>query len=88
MWAGMSDDPLVLQVKEAQGSVLEPYLGASAYANAAQRVVVGQRLMQASGDILLGWLRTVGPDGHQGDYSCASCATGRARRARGDERHK
>jgi len=62
------DDPLVLQVKEAQASVLEPYLGASAYPNAAQRVVVGQRLMQASGDILLGWLRTVGPDGHQGDY--------------------
>lgn len=62
------DDPLVLQVKEAQGSVLEPYLGASVYPNAAQRVMVGQRLMQASGDILLGWLRTVGPDGHQGDY--------------------
>jgi uncharacterized protein (DUF2252 family) len=62
------DDPLVLQVKEAQASVLEPYLGLSAYPNAAQRVVVGQRLMQASGDILLGWLRTTGPDGHEGDY--------------------
>ena len=62
------DDPLVLQVKEAQPSVLEAYLGASTYSNAAQRVVVGQRLMQASGDILLGWLRTVGPDGHEGDY--------------------
>ena len=62
------DDPLVLQVKEAQPSVLEAYLGASTYPNAAQRVVVGQRLMQASGDILLGWLRTVGPDGHEGDY--------------------
>ncbi len=62
------NDPLVLQVKEAQASVLEPYLEASAYPNAAQRVVVGQRLMQASGDILLGWLRTTGPDGRQGDY--------------------
>jgi uncharacterized protein (DUF2252 family) len=62
------NDPLVLQVKEAQASVLESYLGASRYPNAAQRVVVGQRLMQASGDILLGWLRTVGPDGHHGDY--------------------
>jgi uncharacterized protein (DUF2252 family) len=62
------NDPLVLQVKEAQASVLEPYLGASAYPNAAQRVVVGQRLIQASGDILLGWLRAIGPDGHQGDY--------------------
>jgi uncharacterized protein (DUF2252 family) len=62
------DDPMVLQVKEAQRSVLERYLAPSGYPNAAQRVVVGQRLMQASGDILLGWLHTVGPDGHNGDY--------------------
>lgn len=64
------DGPLVLQVKEAQPSVLEPYLEASAHANAAQRVVVvvGQRLMHAAGDILLGWLRTAGPDEHEGDY--------------------
>ena len=62
------DDPLLMQVKEAQPSVLEPYLGPSGYTNAAQRVVVGQRLMQASGDVLLGWLRCVGPDGHEGDY--------------------
>ena len=62
------DDPLVLQVKEAQPSVLEHYLPPSAYANAAQRVVVGQRLMQASGDVLLGWLHAIGPDGHEGDY--------------------
>ena len=60
------DDPLVLQVKEAQPSVLEAYLGASTYPNAAQRVVVGQRLMQASGDILLDWLRTVGPERTRG----------------------
>ena len=62
------DDPLLLQVKEAQRSVLERYLTASEYPNSAQRVVVGQRVMQASTDILLGWLHCVGPDGHEGDY--------------------
>jgi uncharacterized protein (DUF2252 family) len=62
------DDPLLMQVKEALPSVLEPYLGRSSYPNAGERVVVGQRLMQASSDILLGWLRGVGPDGHEGDY--------------------
>ncbi len=61
-------DPLLMQVKEAQPPVLEAYLGPSEYTNAGERVVVGQRLMQASGDILLGWLRAVGPDGHEGDY--------------------
>ncbi len=55
-------DPLVLQAKEAQASVLEPYAGASQYANHGQRVVEGQRLMQASGDILLGWLPARGID--------------------------
>ena len=61
-------DPLLMQVKEAEPSVLERYLGTCGYANAAERVVQGQRLMQASSDILLGWLRGVGPDGHEGDY--------------------
>ena len=61
-------DPLMLQVKEARPSVLEAYLGPSVHSNAAQRVVVGQRMTQSSGDIMLGWLRTVGPDGHRGDY--------------------
>ena len=61
-------DPLLMQVKEAEPSVLERYLGAGGYANAAERVVQGERLMQASSDILLGWLRCVGPDGHEGDY--------------------
>jgi uncharacterized protein (DUF2252 family) len=51
------DDPLFLQVKEAQASVLEPYLGKSAYKNHGERVVVGQRLMQATSDIFLGWIR-------------------------------
>jgi uncharacterized protein (DUF2252 family) len=54
--------PLILQFKEAVRSVLEPYAGKSAYANQGQRVVVGQRLMQSSSDIFLGWVR--GRRGH------------------------
>jgi uncharacterized protein (DUF2252 family) len=50
-------DPLFLQVKEAGPSVLEPLLGKSGFANHGQRVVEGQRLMQASSDIFLGWIR-------------------------------
>jgi uncharacterized protein (DUF2252 family) len=61
-------DPLLMQVKEAEPSVMERYLGACGYANAAERVVQGERLMQASSDILLGWLHCVGPDDHEGDY--------------------
>ena len=55
---GDSDsDPLFLQVKQAEASVLEPFAGASAYGNHGQRVVEGQRLMQAASDIFLGWTR-------------------------------
>jgi uncharacterized protein (DUF2252 family) len=61
-------DPLLMQVKEAERSVLEGYLHPSAYSNSAERVVAGQRLMQACSDILLGWLRSVGPDPFAGDY--------------------
>ncbi|MGH9090428.1 MAG: DUF2252 domain-containing protein [Acidimicrobiales bacterium] len=61
-------DPLFLQVKEAEGSVLEPYVGRSAYANHGQRVVEGQRLMQAASDIMLGWTRTVGVDDVTRDF--------------------
>jgi uncharacterized protein (DUF2252 family) len=61
-------DPLVLQAKEAQASVLEPFAGASQYANHGQRVVEGQRLMQASGDILLGWLPAAGIDDVTRDF--------------------
>jgi uncharacterized protein (DUF2252 family) len=53
-----SDDPLFLQIKEAQESVLEPYLGKSQYKNHGQRVVAGQRLMQATSDIFLGWVHS------------------------------
>jgi uncharacterized protein (DUF2252 family) len=55
-------DPLFLQVKEAEASVLEPYAGQSAYSNHGQRVVEGQRLMQAASDIFLGWTRIGGRD--------------------------
>jgi len=51
-------DPLFLQVKEADKSVLAAFAGASKYADQGQRVVAGQRLMQASSDIFLGWQRT------------------------------
>ena len=61
-------DPLVLQAKEAQASVLEPYAGPSEYSNHGQRVVEGQRLMQAAGDILLGWLPATGIDGVTRDF--------------------
>ena len=55
-------DPLFLQVKEAQSSVLEPFAGASSYANHGQRVVNGQQLMQGPGDIFLGWGHIEGRD--------------------------
>jgi uncharacterized protein (DUF2252 family) len=55
-------DPLFLQLKEAQPSVLEEHLGKSAFATPGERVVVGQRLMQASSDIFLGWLQADGDD--------------------------
>ncbi|WP_169542053.1 DUF2252 domain-containing protein [Solirubrobacter soli] len=62
-------DPLFLQVKEAGPSVLEPYLRPSGYATSGQRVVEGQRLMQAASDVLLGWLPpSVGIDGRRRAY--------------------
>jgi uncharacterized protein (DUF2252 family) len=50
-------DPLFLQIKEAQASALEPYVGRSKYAKHGERVVNGQRLIQAAPDIFLGWDR-------------------------------
>lgn len=58
------DDPLFLQVKEADRSVLEAYLEPSAYPHSGQRVVEGQRLMQASSDIFLGWTQAKTGDRH------------------------
>ncbi|MFI2076658.1 DUF2252 domain-containing protein [Streptomyces triculaminicus] len=63
-----ADDPLILQAKEAVPSVLAPYARPSAYDNEGQRVVCGQRLMQAVSDILLGWERAAGIDGRQRDF--------------------
>ena len=51
------NDPLFLQFKEALPSVLEPYAGKSCYANHGQRVVTGQRMLQAASDVFLGWTR-------------------------------
>lgn len=57
LFMASDDDPIFLQVKEANASVLEPYAGKSAHPNHGQRVVVGQRLMQSASDLFLGWVR-------------------------------
>jgi uncharacterized protein (DUF2252 family) len=62
------EDPLFLQLKEAEASVLEEFLPASEFDNHGERVVVGQRLMQASSDIFLGWVRVPGLDGKTRDF--------------------
>ena len=56
------NEPLILQIKQAQQSVLEPYTGASRFSEAGQRVVAGQRVMQSTGDPFLGWCRSVGAE--------------------------
>jgi uncharacterized protein (DUF2252 family) len=63
-----TDDVLFLQAKEAEASVLERFTKKSHYGNHGARVVAGQRLMQASSDIFLGWQRTEGLDGSSHDY--------------------
>ncbi|MFC8194227.1 DUF2252 domain-containing protein [Streptomyces sp. NPDC057298] len=63
-----SGDPLFLQAKEAGASVLSSHVGASRFSNQGQRVVAGQRLMQASSDIFLGWERVDGIDGKRRDF--------------------
>jgi uncharacterized protein (DUF2252 family) len=61
-------EPLFLQAKEAQPSVLAGYCGRSQYTNQGERVVAGQHLMQAQSDIFLGWTRAHGPDGVDRDF--------------------
>ena len=61
-------DPLFLQAKEAQASVLSGYVKSTGFKNQGQRVVTGQHLMQAASDIFLGWQRAQGPDGIERDY--------------------
>jgi uncharacterized protein (DUF2252 family) len=73
-WIGLlfgrdNTDPLFLQMKEAEASVLEEYLGESEFDNHGQRVVAGQRLMQATSDIFLGWVhQPKGLDGQARDF--------------------
>jgi uncharacterized protein (DUF2252 family) len=61
-------DPLFLQAKQAEASVLERFVGASTYDHHGERVVQGQRLMQASSDIFLGWQRVSDGSGQQADF--------------------
>ena len=62
-------DPLFLQMKEAEASVLEEFLGPSEFENHGERVVTGQRLMQATSDIFLGWLHVESAlDGRERDF--------------------
>ncbi|WP_432118345.1 DUF2252 domain-containing protein [Streptomyces sp. bgisy032] len=62
------DDPLLLQAKEAQESVLAPHTDGIRYDNEGRRVVAGQRLIQTTSDILLGWTHAVGLDGNERDF--------------------
>ena len=68
MDGGDGDEPLFLQAKQAQPSVLADYCGHSQYDNEGERVVAGQHLQQAQSDIFLGWTRVTGPDGVDRDY--------------------
>jgi uncharacterized protein (DUF2252 family) len=68
MDAGDGVEPLFLQAKEAQQSVLTDYCGRSQYSNQGERVVAGQHLMQAQSDIFLGWTHVEGPDGQDRDF--------------------
>jgi uncharacterized protein (DUF2252 family) len=61
-------DPLFLQAKEAQASVLSGFVKARGFKNQGQRVVTGQQLLQATSDIFLGWQRAEGPDGIERDF--------------------
>jgi uncharacterized protein (DUF2252 family) len=72
------EDPLFLQLKEAQSSVLEPFLGRQGFANQGQRVVEGQRLTQAARDLLLGWTRAADADGTERDYYVRQLWDGKA----------
>jgi hypothetical protein len=68
MDSGDGTEPLFLQAKEAEASVLARYCGRSQYTNQGERVVAGQHLMQAESDIFLGWTRVPGPDKVDRDF--------------------
>jgi uncharacterized protein (DUF2252 family) len=71
-------DPLFLQLKQAQNSVLERFAGRSQFRNQGRRVVEGQRLMQAASDVLLGWYRLLSFDGVQRDFYVRQLWDGKA----------
>lgn len=71
-------DPLLLQVKQAEESVLEPYVGASQFENAGERAVAGQKLMQSVSDIFLGWNRMVDSQGVSRDFYFRQLRDGKA----------
>ena len=64
LFATRDDATLLLQLKEAQQSALAPYAAPSVYPNQGQRVVTGQRIMQAAPDVFLGWTQENGDDQH------------------------
>jgi uncharacterized protein (DUF2252 family) len=71
-------DPLFLQLKQAEASVMERFVGRSRYRNHGRRVVEGQRLMQAASDILLGWYKVVAFDGKIHDFYVRQLWDGKA----------
>jgi uncharacterized protein (DUF2252 family) len=73
-----ADDPLLLQLKEAQPSVLAPYAGRSVFESEGRRVVEGQRLMQAASDHMLGWYRLLAWDGQHRDFYVRQLWDGKA----------
>jgi len=73
-----ASDPLILQLKEAQRSVLAPYAGDVEHGQQGRRVVEGQRLMQAASDHLLGWTRQPGFDGIERDFYVRQLWDGKA----------
>ena len=73
-----ADDPLLLQLKEAQPSVLAPYAGTTGFESEGRRVVEGQRLMQAASDHMLGWYRLLAWDGQYRDFYVRQLWDGKA----------
>ncbi len=71
-------DPLFLQVKEAEASALAPYVARSRYRHEGRRVVEGQRIMQATGDSLLGWMSAEGVDGKTREFYVRQLWDGKA----------
>ena len=74
-------DPLFLQAKQAETSVLEPFLGKSTFSHHGQRVVEGQQLTQAASDIMLGWVRATGSTASTATSTCGSSGTRRGPRS-------